>query len=89
MTDHPVELERRGENGTASVAQPVKMPAAVCGTIEDFEDVDCYRISGKKGDDLVAQIFAQRVDAVDSLHGDRVSETALDGFNAHTVRLER
>lgn len=61
LTDHPVVLEADGDNGQAAKAQPVKIPAAVCGEIGDFEDVDCYRISGKKDDDLVVQIYAQRV----------------------------
>ena len=86
VTDYPVVLEKPGDNGAASLAQAVRQPAAVCGVVEDFEDVDCYRITGRKGDDIVVQIFAQRGDAFYSLYGGRVSQIAPDGRDAHAVR---
>ena len=61
VTDHPVVVEADKDNDSPSKAQAVSVPAAVCGAIERFEDVDYYRIIGEAGQDLVCQIFAQRV----------------------------
>lgn len=61
VTDHPVVVEAEGNNDTPANAQAVSIPAAVCGAIERFEDVDYYQIRGEAGQDLVCQIFAQRV----------------------------
>ncbi|MCE9608276.1 MAG: hypothetical protein K8U03_25605 [Planctomycetia bacterium] len=61
VTDYPVVLETTTENGTPSQAQPVAVPAAVCGQCPEPEDVDCFRMSGKKGEQLTFQIYAQRM----------------------------
>ena len=61
VTDHPVVTETAGDNNTPKTAQSVSVPSAVCGNIDDFEDVDLYRIHGRAGQELVCQIFAQRV----------------------------
>ena len=61
VTDHPVVTETSGDNNTPKTAQTVSVPSAVCGNIADFEDVDLYRIRGRAGQELVCQIFAQRV----------------------------
>jgi hypothetical protein len=63
VTDFPVIEEQQAENGTAAAAQTFTLPAALCGLCEKGEDVDCYRFSGKAGDELVFQIYAQRVTA--------------------------
>jgi hypothetical protein len=61
VTDHPVVVETAKENGTATEAQAVSIPATICGQCIDMEDVDCYRIAGKKGERLTFQIYAQRL----------------------------
>ena len=61
VTDYPVVTEVAGDNHTATTAQLVPIPSAVCGNIDDFEDVDLYRVHGRAGQELVCQIFAQRV----------------------------
>ena len=61
VTDYPVVTENAGDNHTTATAQLVPIPSAVCGNIDDFEDVDLYRIHGRAGQELVCQIFAQRV----------------------------
>ena len=61
VTDHTVVTESTGNNNTPGTAQSVSVPSAVCGNIDDFEDVDLYRIRGRAGQELVCQIFAQRV----------------------------
>lgn len=61
VTDHPIVIEQSKDNSSPIHAQRVPVPSAVCGVVEQFEDVDYYRVSGKAGQDLVCQIFAQRV----------------------------
>jgi len=68
VTDYPVVIEATAAKNTAEntsktlkTAQSVPIPSAVCGSIEDFEDVDLYRIHGRAGQELVFQIHAQRV----------------------------
>ena len=61
ITDYPVVEEKREGNDTFEGAQPVPLPAAICGVCERDEDVDCYRFSGVKGQRITAQVFAQRV----------------------------
>lgn len=61
VTDFPVVVETDADNSLPGTAQRVGVPAAVCGVIEAFEDVDHFRISGRAGQELVCQIYAQRV----------------------------
>ena len=61
VTDYPVVVEESADNDQPAGAQAVTLPATVCGIIDRFEDVDCYRIHGEAGQDLVCQIYAQRV----------------------------
>lgn len=67
VTDYPVVLEEKKQNGTPQSAQLVNYPAAVCGVCEAFEDVDCYQFDGRAGQQLRFEIFAQRV--TDKIHG--------------------
>ena len=66
VTEYPVVLEADGDNQSAERAQQVEVPIAICGVCEKFEDVDCFQFSGKSGQDLTIQIFAQRV--TDKIH---------------------
>jgi hypothetical protein len=61
VTDFPVIQEITSENGTATTAQVFELPAALCGKCEKQEDVDCFRFTGKADDEVVFEIFAQRV----------------------------
>lgn len=61
VTELPVVVEKADENGAAKDAQPVAVPATICGQCIDMEDVDCYRISGKKGERLTFQVYGQRL----------------------------
>ena len=61
VTPHPVVLEGTKENGTRDKAEPVTVPSAVCGVCDPSEDVDCFRFSGKSGERLTFQIYAQRI----------------------------
>ena len=61
VTEFPVVVETTKDNSTTAGAQAVPVPSAVCGVIEAFEDVDHFRIRGRAGQELICQIFAQRV----------------------------
>ena len=68
VTDYPVIQEEKKENGTPETAQPVSFPVAICGMCERSEDIDYYRVSGKAGQELTFNIYAQRVtEAVHSM----------------------
>lgn len=67
VTDYPVVLESPKENGQQNSAQPVTLPVAIAGTASPGEDVDHYKFHGKKGQQITAQIYAQRV--THSIHG--------------------
>ena len=61
VTDFPVVVESEEANDQPDSAQPVSVPAAVCGVCEKNEDVDCFRFSGVRGQRISAQVYAQRV----------------------------
>ena len=66
VTDYPVVEETEEDNNSPESAQPVPLPAAVCGVCSPYEDVDCFRFSGTRGQRITAQIYAQRV--TESIH---------------------
>lgn len=66
VTELPVVSEAAGENGTPAAAQKVTVPAALCGTCEAYEDVDCFRFTAEAGRELMFEVYAQRV--TDRLH---------------------
>lgn len=61
VTEYPVILEAAKDNGTREKAEPITLPAAVCGLCDPQEDVDCYRFAGKAGETLTFEIYAQRI----------------------------
>jgi len=65
-TESPIVADKEGNDGFRE-AQPLKLPAVVDGAIERQRDVDVFKIEGKAGQKLVAEVFAAR-------HG-----SALDG----------
>lgn len=68
VTDLPVVREDETiDNGTLDVATEIELPAAVCGRVEKFEDVDMYRFAGQAGQTVTFNLFAQRV--TDKIHG--------------------
>lgn len=68
VTDYPVvrEDEKQANNDRDS-AWPVTLPVAVCGRIERAEDVDFFSFEGKRGQQLTAELYAQRV--TEGIHG--------------------
>lgn len=60
VTEFPV-VNEEGKNDTLAQAQEVDLPVAICGVVEQREDVDYFRFHAAKGQTLVFEIFAQRV----------------------------
>lgn len=60
LTEYPVVAEAKKQNGTVATAQDVPIPVAIAGACERSEDVDCYQISGKAGQEMTFQVYAQR-----------------------------
>ena len=56
----PLIREAEGNN-TLAQAQPITLPATVCGGIEANEDVDVYRFSATANSELVFQMHCQRL----------------------------
>lgn len=68
ITDFPVVREdEKKVNNTRDAAQPVTIPAAICGRVEQFEDVDFFTFEGKAGQQITLEMFAQRATA--GIHG--------------------
>jgi len=49
-------IAENAENDSVEKAQPIKLPAAVCGTIESIEDRDCYKFHVEAGQSLVFRV---------------------------------
>jgi len=58
----PERLEREPNNQTKS-AQRVKLPLIVNGRIQPPGDWDIFRIQGRAGEEIVAEVFARRLDS--------------------------
>lgn len=61
----PVIVESQ-DNNTAETAQPISVPAAVCGTVEKAEDVDIFRFSLDETRKLTFHCRAMRLE--DAIH---------------------
>jgi hypothetical protein len=68
VTDYPVTHEdEKKVNNARDQAVAVELPVAICGRIERAEDVDYYSFEGKAGQEITAELFAQRATA--GIHG--------------------
>lgn len=61
VTDLPVTAEASPENNTFDKAQPVTLPAALCGRMEAEADADCYVFEAKKGETYSFEVVARRL----------------------------
>ena len=61
VTRYPVVNESEEENGSTTTAQEVSFPVAICGMCGNAEDVDYYQFTGKAGQEITINIYAQRV----------------------------
>lgn len=60
LTRDPVIIEAP-DNNTAAKAQLITIPAAVCGGIEAFEDVDFFKFKVEAGTTLTFHVRSQRI----------------------------
>ena len=68
VTDYPVIHEdEKKVNNARDQAVAVTLPVAICGRVERAEDVDYYSFEGKAGQEITAELFAQRATA--GIHG--------------------
>ena len=62
--DYEIENVRESEkNNSLSEAQAIKYPVLIDGAIDSPGDVDFFRIKAGKGDKIVAEVFARRLDS--------------------------
>ena len=61
VVDAQADTAELEPNDTPAHAQPLTLPAIVNGRIERAEDTDVYRLHGRKGDEIVAEILARRL----------------------------
>jgi len=55
-------------NNTADSAQPVTLPIIINGRIDQPGDMDVFRFDGRAGEQIVAEVYARRLDSpVDSM----------------------
>jgi hypothetical protein len=57
------ECLEREPNSSAQQAQPVTLPIIVNGRIDPPEDVDVFRFEGQAGDQVVAEVYARRLNS--------------------------
>lgn len=57
----PIVREVAGDNDTMKTAQPITLPASVCGTIEKAEDVDYYKFTVAANTALTFHVWSQRL----------------------------
>ncbi|QDV53771.1 hypothetical protein [Gimesia fumaroli] len=76
VTPYPVieEVEKK-DNNSFDTAQPVTVPSTVCGICEKSEDLDCFKFTGKKGQEITLQVYAQRV--TEAIHTMQTSNVYL------------
>src|SRR5205807_8548524 len=56
----------KGANNTLDRANPIPVPAVVCGRIEAVEDVDCFKFHAEAGEHLTFEVFCARLE--DKIH---------------------
>lgn len=68
-------IEEQEQNGGFRTAQPLPGPAVVIGAVQEANDVDVFRIDGKAGDVVTADVLAARggstLDALLTLYDER------------------
>jgi hypothetical protein len=61
VVDAQADTAELEPNDTTAQAQPVTLPALVNGRIERADETDVYLLSGRAGDQVVAEILARRL----------------------------
>jgi hypothetical protein len=57
------ECFEKEPNNDAAHAQPVALPVIINGRIDQPGDLDVFRFEGKAGDQIVAEVYARRLDS--------------------------
>ena len=57
------ECFEKEPNNAAETAQAVKLPVIINGRIDQPGDIDVFRFEGKAGDQIVAEVYARRLDS--------------------------
>jgi hypothetical protein len=65
VVDDPVVVES-GDNNTRAQANPIPMPAVVCGRIESREDVDFFKFHAAAGQTVTCEAWCARLE--DKIH---------------------
>ncbi len=63
VVDTLPECLEQEPNDTPDKAQPVTLPMIVNGRIDRPDDVDVFRFQGKRGQEIVAEVLARRLDS--------------------------
>jgi len=84
------ELSENGTNNSTETSQSIELPAAINGFIKAPAEIDYYRFHGKKGEQLIFDVFASRMNspldsslAVLSLEGKELARNEdANGFDS-------
>jgi hypothetical protein len=63
MADTLPEAFEKEPNNAADSAQPVTLPIIINGRIDQPGDMDVFRFDGKAGEQIVAEVYARRLDS--------------------------
>ncbi|MHC4436529.1 MAG: hypothetical protein ACYS3S_04160, partial [Planctomycetota bacterium] len=62
------ECKEKESNNTLELAQLIELPKIINGRISEKDDVDMFRFDGRAGDNIVAEVYARRLNSpLDSL----------------------
>jgi len=62
------KMRENEPNNRSGDAQKIEMPALINGSIADPDDIDFFRITGRKGDEVVAEVYGRRLNSpIDSV----------------------
>ncbi len=88
VTPDPVIAETDGDNNSPDKAQPIRLPAAVCGTIDRIEDRDYYKFHVEAGQSLVFRVRGMLLeDRIHDLQNHLDPILTLRGPNGSTLAV--
>jgi hypothetical protein len=88
VVQDPVVAEREGDNNSPEKAQPIPIPSAVCGAIEQIEDRDYYKFHAEAGTSLVFRVRGMLLeDRIHDLQNHLDPILTLRGPNGSTIAV--
>jgi hypothetical protein len=88
VVQDPVVAEIDGDNNSLEKAQPIPIPSAVCGTIEQLEDRDYYKFHVDAGQSLVFRVRGMLLeDRIHDLQNHLDPILTLRGPNGSTIAV--